>query len=558
MNIIDNLVAIGLGIDAFFKGADRVIQRCEELGNAFTTVTEGVSGIMNTVTEVADGTNGAVADLVFRVDSAQVSFDNLTIGDKLLVIISMVRELIDTLAYLGTRASEAFTGMIAKVDELTKAMREASDGGGGLWEILSRISIALGIATSIITLANAFNLLASAIAYFTTKKGAIAAVIALLSGTGGLIFYLTRLGERVDELSVSIPEAWEKIKNKVKAAIDGLLESIPPEIIGLIKFLKKHWDTIPMIITNPIGLARRYLMGETPLFGQWASDTVDKVRDGFESMAEVGENLVIGFVQGVQAWSAWAYEQVCNFFARITNGVRNLFGINSPSRVFAGIGKNLGEGLVDGIESMEGRVDKTMAGMMDTLVKSAEGADLERSLSYLSRISGRCVSTDSDHRSELSLFQMFSDTYDRVKAIIIAAFEAISRKAQEIVRRMTISIDEFLRSAGFQTGRNFFGALGDGLIAKEGRLMSEAMRVADGISEVFNRRQNQFMPSYAGFDSGAFSPMRAGLEMRDDYMTVPVEQNVNQYFYDVAEKQTAFQAYRAAQKAFMYDMGRRF
>ena len=47
-------------------------------------------------------------------------------------------------------------------------------------------------------------------------------------------------------------------------------------------------------------------------------------------------------------------------FHNIVDGVKDLLGIHSPSLVFAGIGKNMGLGLADGITGSVSLVDRAM------------------------------------------------------------------------------------------------------------------------------------------------------------------------------------------------------
>ncbi|MCL2565945.1 MAG: hypothetical protein FWE24_09095 [Defluviitaleaceae bacterium] len=143
--------------------------------------------------------------------------------------------------------------------------------------------------------------------------------------------------------------------------------------------------------------------------------------------------------------------------------------------------------------------------------------------------------------------EIFGEKFEQIREGVIGVFEELSRGAQEIIRRMMTDVDLFLRLAGFNSGRNFFRALGDGLIAEEGRLMAEALRVADAIGDIFRQRQinaGAFSGGFGGFMAAA--PMANGaMDIREDYLGSTVVQN----FYGVREERTAFEAYRAAQKA---------
>ncbi|MCL2565961.1 MAG: hypothetical protein FWE24_09175 [Defluviitaleaceae bacterium] len=565
---------MGLNTDEFNREIERTVRDNKEF--------------MNTLSDAADSANASVNDLVLSTENIQGAFDGLNISEIFSAIIEKLRQMVEYFSKIKEALMEISSKGIALRD-IFKGAFEGLKMLGSLESVKKGIEVLKEFGTRVVYIGKAItaftktHLIAFGAKLAALKPALIAFGVKLKAAfpflaIGTLITAfgtaLAWLWNNNDEFRDKVIGAWEALRNGVTGILGGVVtfftETMPNAFRAVLDFVQDNWKSLIVFIINPISGIISLLYNINPEFREWADNLIAGIKDSFRAMAQIGRDVVVGLVNGIKEKIDWAKETIAGFFGGITSRVRGLFGINSPSRVFAGIGKNLGEGLVDGIESMEGRVDKTMAGVMDALVKSAEGADLERSLSYQ--------------------LQMFSDTYDRVKAIIIAAFEAISRKAQEIVRRMTISIDEFLRSAGFQTGRNFFGALGDGLIAEEGRLqyfslsrkaalklcvepshsfktrvrtsfrylMSEAMRVADGISGVFNARNRDWdLARNFGMSPEAFAAVA------NDFVRLPHDESgvnlggdtiINQYFYGVKEEQTAFQAYRAAQRAVMMDV----
>lgn len=59
---------------------------------------------------------------------------------------------------------------------------------------------------------------------------------------------------------------------------------------------------------------------------------------------EIGKNIVIGLWEGIKSLASWLGEKVSGFFSGIVDGAKSLLSINSPSKVFADIGQNMGEG----------------------------------------------------------------------------------------------------------------------------------------------------------------------------------------------------------------------
>lgn len=67
---------------------------------------------------------------------------------------------------------------------------------------------------------------------------------------------------------------------------------------------------------------------------------------------QIGASIVDGIIEGITGEVSNLRESVDNFFQNVIDWVKELFGIHSPSTVFAEIGSFLIEGLLNGIESI--------------------------------------------------------------------------------------------------------------------------------------------------------------------------------------------------------------
>jgi hypothetical protein len=135
------------------------------------------------------------------------------------------------------------------------------------------------------------------------------------------------------------------------------------------------------VLMNPIGLALTAIAGAAyliwrnwdkigPLLGRvWGH-----IKSGFEAawqwlkglpgrMLDMGRQIVTGLIDGIQAKFSAAKEAVMNLGATVRDGLKNLLGIRSPSRVFAELGGFLGEGLSHGMRASLGQVQKAAAAM---------------------------------------------------------------------------------------------------------------------------------------------------------------------------------------------------
>jgi hypothetical protein len=84
--------------------------------------------------------------------------------------------------------------------------------------------------------------------------------------------------------------------------------------------------------------------------------------------------LIEGLWEGISKAGAWLWEKITGFFGGIVDGIKNFFGIHSPSTLFRDeIGKNLALGLGDGFD----KEMKTVAKDMENAIPTDFDADVQ-------------------------------------------------------------------------------------------------------------------------------------------------------------------------------------
>ena len=111
-------------------------------------------------------------------------------------------------------------------------------------------------------------------------------------------------------------------------------------------------------------------------------------------MAKVGGNLIKGLWQGISDAGAWLWSKISGFFGNVVSKIKNFFGISSPSKLFAGIGHNMGEGIGVGFEDAMTAVSRDMQNAVPTSVDinyrglsgqgNANGTNITQNISVVS------------------------------------------------------------------------------------------------------------------------------------------------------------------------------
>ena len=191
----------------------------------------------------------------------------------------------------------------------------------------------------------------------------------------------------IDNLPLILDAALQLITALAQGLLDALpilIESLPLIIQGIIDFLI---GAIPQIIETGIQLLTA-LVGALPdiitaivaVIPQIISGIIKAFGDSFGKMAEVGGNLLKGLWQGISDAGAWLWDKISGFFGGIVNGIKNFFGIHSPSTLFAGLGDNMAKGLGIGFGDEMKKVSEDMQNAIpsefDTNVKTNINSEL--------------------------------------------------------------------------------------------------------------------------------------------------------------------------------------
>lgn len=157
--------------------------------------------------------------------------------------------------------------------------------------------------------------------------------------------------------------------NGIIGAIPEMVAALPQVITSFTKYLSDSWpkitragiDILKNLITGIIG-AIPDLVASLPLIINAIITGIENLMDG---VVDVGKAIVEGIWEGITGAADWLREKVTGFFDGIVGGVMNFLGINSPSRVFAGIGENMALGLGKGWDSQYASIKKDIENGMD-------------------------------------------------------------------------------------------------------------------------------------------------------------------------------------------------
>ena len=125
--------------------------------------------------------------------------------------------------------------------------------------------------------------------------------------------------------------------NVINTLIDGITDMLPDIIVTGALLIGKLAVGVIQAIPD--------LVAKIP---QIIKAVVNEFKSNYSQFSGIGRDIVNGVWNGISAMIGWFTNKVKGFFSGIVNGVKRTLGIHSPSKVFAGIGGFMAEGLAEG------------------------------------------------------------------------------------------------------------------------------------------------------------------------------------------------------------------
>lgn len=362
----------------------------EELQAAMGAVTTGTGQFAGGMEAASHTTQGLISTLKDNVN-ALVGEVFMPISDGLLG--SVLPGAIEAISSLTTAFREnGISGMIEAAGSIVgSAIGEFTNA------LPNFVNIAIEIITSLVQgISDNLPIIASsAIEMITVLANGILEMLPeiiklgldlIVSLANGIIDSLPELIPTVLDIMMQIVDTLtepETLSNLLDAALIlltelayGLMESIPTLVDATLTIIEKLVEFLlePENITKLLKAALEIvlaigigLVNSIPRIIESVIKLVDNIVDTIidTDWAKVGKDIVNGLLNGLKNMWGSLKKWFTNSWNNLVGGVKDLLGIHSPSRVFAGIGKNMalgvGEGWEDEFNDIQDDIDKSLS-----------------------------------------------------------------------------------------------------------------------------------------------------------------------------------------------------
>jgi hypothetical protein len=178
--------------------------------------------------------------------------------------------------------------------------------------------------------------------------GSLVTLIPMLVEAGVILF--TAL---VDNLPLIISIIADSLPFLIEGIVEGIILLLPEMIDAGFTLFIALVDAIPKVLPE-------LLAGVVSI----VDSVIGAITGKWQDIKQAGVDLLSGLGAGItEGWNA-IKSSVSNTFSAVTDFVKGIFDEHSPSRVFAGIGENLMEGLWVGVDS---KADSVMRRIGDAI-----------------------------------------------------------------------------------------------------------------------------------------------------------------------------------------------
>lgn len=452
---------IGEGLTGALEGAEGAAQQFSEgllglvtfaiekltellpsfLDFAFQMISTLATGIAQSLPTLVPALVQLVADVV------QVLIDNipLLIDAALQLITGLAQGIINAIPVLVAALPQLITSLI---DGLLAAIPQIIQAGIDL--LTSLVAALPEIITAIVA------------AIPEIINGIITAVIESIpqiiqAGIDLLVALIQALPEIITTIVQAIPQIISGIVNALIGNIDKIIMAGVQLFVALIQ-------NLPTIIVEIVKAVPQIVSGIVSAFGSLVGE-----------MVKAGANLLHGLWEGISGAASWLWEKVSGWASSLVSGIKDFFGIHSPSTVFAEIGGNMADGVGVGF-------GENMTGVESDMTAAMGGA-------------GALTAAEA---------------VNAVNNGIIANIEGLSGAVNAIVERVITGLTAQAQRLN-QAGQDFDRNIASGMVTAIVQITQKIPQIVQSVITAFTAQHQKFVMEGTNFDKSIAQGMIAGI-----------------------------------------------
>lgn len=402
---------------------------------------KGLTGALSGAESAAeDFTDGLLGMVTFAIDNIP-----LLIDAALQLVTGLAEGIINAIPVLVAALPQLITSLI---DGLLSAIPQIIQAG-------------IDLLTALITaLPEIITTIVEAIPQII--EGIITALaenipLIIQAGIDLLVALIQALPQIITTIVQAIPQIISGIENALIGNIDQIIMAGVQLFVALIQ-------NLPTIIVEIVKAVPQIVSGIVQAFASLGGE-----------MINAGANLLHGLWEGISGAASWLWEKVSGWASSLVSGIKDFFGIHSPSTVFAEIGGNMADGVGVGFTDNMGGVEGDMTAAM-----GGAGA------------------------------LTAAEAVNAVNNGIIANIEGLSGAVNAIVERVITGLTAQAQRFN-QAGQDFDKNIASGMVAGIVQITQKVPQIAQSIITAFTAQHQKFVTEGTNIDKSIAQGMIAGI-----------------------------------------------
>jgi tape measure domain-containing protein len=190
-----------------------------------------------------------------------------------------------------------------------------------------------------------------------------------------------RIGFLIGSIVAYFIDRWNFLMHISKVVWDTIKLWAIKALVGLINFIISFPGTVRRLFDQ----AKQWAVDAFNRIADWAKNKFDEVKDTVSKtfdeiknidLYQIGKDIIQGLIDGIKNMSGAVTDTVKGIAGGITDGFKNAMQIQSPSRVMFEAGVDTGKGIELGLESTEPAIETQIDRISNILIKST-GAETQ-------------------------------------------------------------------------------------------------------------------------------------------------------------------------------------
>lgn len=366
------------------------------LGIAGATITPALPGLLGLAAAIAlFGIGAAAAGAGMALFGTGFAAVAAAIGASGLLIIEFIRQLVGLLPQIGLKAGEAMVNFATAIANGGPQIVAAFSAL--LTAILTAIqqNVPLIAQTGVDIIVGFAQALATGLPQLVTAGCEM--ILGLLEGIAAnigpiieaaadvCINFMDGIAEKLPEIIDSginlalsfiegvadgISNNKDRLEAAVEKAINAMIDAAIAVITGAFNSFTKYGGDLLRSFCN--GIKNKYIEVKTAVTG-----AIDRAKQACSrcatALVQAGRDLIEGLKQGIKEKAKAIYDAASNVVTNAIDAAKSALKINSPSKVFIGIGKSVDEGFINGLNAWSNKVNHAATGLTEGVINNAKG-----------------------------------------------------------------------------------------------------------------------------------------------------------------------------------------